>query len=214
MQGDQPGPPPPSSAAPAPHETRWLGEGYADITKLRELSARHERRAAKIQSRIARLHTKIEKLRHGATILREKAGKVLSRVPEYEQEMAQHERDIQAAIGHQPASTQTIGSDITALHYRIRQLQQKIVDLQHRARRIEHRAAIKTQQSAVLKVKADRLNEQVQAEQREAQNYRKRADRLQLTTEGDAAPAAAPPAGPPPGPPVLDGDDAGEHDHL
>jgi septal ring factor EnvC (AmiA/AmiB activator) len=133
--------------------------------------------------------------------------------------MAQHERTIQVSTA--PGAHHTIGSDITALHYRIRQLQQKIIDLQHRARRIEHRAAIKTQQSAVLKIKADRLTEQIRAAQVEAQNYQRRADRLQMTTEAEAAQyAAVPPPPPPPPPPpgASESPDAnetpGEHDQL
>ncbi|MGA7861521.1 MAG: hypothetical protein WCB19_06655 [Thermoplasmata archaeon] len=222
MRGDQ-APPPATSPTPSVHLTgtspRWLGgEGYADITKLRELAAKNERLAAKIQARVARLHTRIEKLRHQATLLREKAERVLERIPEYQQEMVQHERTIQTTTSQQ--TTHTVGSDITGLHYRIRQLQQKVVDVQHRARRIEHRAAVKTQQSAVLKVKADRLNDQVRAAQNEAQNYQKRADRLQMATEAEAGQyaAAAPPPPPPPPPPGPTPSDAsetpGEHDQL
>lgn len=219
MRGDQQ-PPPTTSNTPSLHLTgtsRWLGEGYADITKLRELAAKHERLAAKIQAKVARLHTKIEKLRHAATLLREKSEEVLSRIPEYQQEMSQHERTIQTTTAHQ--TTHTVGSDITGLHYRIRQLQQKIVDVQHKARRIEHRAAVKTQVSAVLKVRADRLLDQVRAAQIEAQNYLKRADRLQLATESEATQAAAanpppPPEPPPPPMPPAVGDTPGEHDQL
>lgn len=224
MRGDQ-SPPPAGSPTPSVHLTgtsRFLGgEGFADITKLRELAAKYERLAAKIQARMARLHTKIEKLRHQATLLREKAETVLERIPEYQQEMAQHERTIQVSTSQH--THHTVGSDITGLHYRIRQLQQKIVDVQHRARRIEHRAAVKTQQSAVLKVKADRLTDQIRAAQVEAQNYLKRADRLQLATESEAAHYAAtlPPPPPPPPPPVSASptppganETPGEHDQL
>jgi chromosome segregation ATPase len=221
MRGDQ-APPPATTPTPSVHltgTTRWLGgEGFADITKLRELAAKHERLAAKIQARIARLHTKIEKLRHQSTLLREKAAKVLERIPEYQQEMTQHERTIQASTSQH--TTHAVGSDITSLHYRIRQLQQKIVDIQHSARRIEHKAAVKTQQSAVLKVKADRLTDQVRANQIEAQNYQKRADRLQLATETDAAQYAAAPLPPPPPPPPPPSNSPnpdetpGEHDQL
>ena len=222
MRGDQ-GPPPASSPTPSVHLTgtsRFLGgEGFADITKLRELAAKYERLAAKIQAKMARLHTRIEKLRHQATLLREKAEKVLERIPEYQQEMAQHERTIQASTSQH--TSHSVGSDITGLHYRIRQLQQKIVDVQHRARRIEHRAAVKTQASAVLKVKADRLVEQIRAAQVEAQNYQRRADRLQMTTEAEAAQyAAVPPPPPPPPPPGATSpapeanETPGEHDQL
>ncbi len=189
MSGEPTAPPPSSGPHPltALREARWRGEGYADITRLREMSAKHERKAAQLQAKIARIHTRIEKLRHSATLIREKAQKVLERIPEFEQEMTQHERNIQAAIG--PQRHQTVGSDVTGLHYRVRRLQQKIVDLQHKARKLEHNAAVKTQKTATLKVRADRLAEEAHLEQQEAENFRKRADRLQLTTEGEAAQA-------------------------
>jgi chromosome segregation ATPase len=195
---------------------RWTGQGYADITKLRELSARHERNASKLQARAAHIQTRIEKLRHGAALLREKGQKILGRIPELEQEMAQHERTIQTAMKQHQG--RTIGSDITGLHYRIRQLQQRIVDTQHKARTYEHKAALRTQKTAELKVRADRYLEESRIQQQEADNYRKRADRLQLATEADATqmgasagPSAAAAGDPPtddspPELPVHDGD--------
>ncbi len=107
MPGDAQPPPPHPGIPPdrSARETRWAGEGYADITKLRELSAKHERRGARIHARIARIQTKIEKIRHSATLLREKAQKVLARIPEFEQEMSQYERNIKAALDHQHGHT-------------------------------------------------------------------------------------------------------------
>jgi len=41
--------PPPSGAATplAARRSRWIGQQYADITKLREIAARHDRAAAR-----------------------------------------------------------------------------------------------------------------------------------------------------------------------
>jgi predicted ribosome quality control (RQC) complex YloA/Tae2 family protein len=188
----QGGTPAVSPGVTAAREARWLGAGYADITKLRELSAKHERQATHAQSKAARLATKIEKFRHAAALLREKAQLILGKIPEIEQEMAQHERDIKAHTSH--TGGRSIGSDVTELHYRIRKLQQRIVDVQHKARTLEHKAAIRTQKAAELKIKLDRLMEHAKIDQSEADQYRQRADRLQLATERDLAASAPPPA--------------------
>jgi peptidoglycan hydrolase CwlO-like protein len=176
-----------------------MGQQYADITKLRELGARHDRAAVRAQQRVARLNTKIEKLRHQATLLREKAQKVLAEIPEIEQQQKQHERDIAAATGGRPGVAVT--SDVTSLHYRVRKLQQKVVDKQQKARHLELRAAQKTQKTAELKVKVDRFTETSRLEEQEAAAFRQRADRLQLVSEGDVAAHLAPAAPSPKGPP-------------
>ena len=183
MASDPPEAPPPG--VPLHRESRWLGQGYADITKLREIAAKHERRAARDQVRAARINTRIEKIRHAATVLREKAQGVLARIPDLESEMAQLDRDVKAST--ERTGGISIGSDITTLQVRIRKIQQKIVDLQHKSRTLEHRAAMKTQKTAELKVKADRFLEQAKVEEQEAQAYLKRADRLQLATQEEAA---------------------------
>ncbi len=200
------GGPPPASGSTTPlmhRQSRWLGQQYADITKLREMGARHDRASVRFQQRAARINTKIEKLRHQSTVLREKAQRVLAEIPEIEQQMKQHERDIEASTGR--AGGAPIGSDVTNLHYRIRKLQQKIVDKQQKARTLEHRAAIKTQKTAELKVKVDRYLEAARLEEQEANAFRQRADRLQMVTETDVAQNlkanAAPPADGGPRPP-------------
>jgi peptidoglycan hydrolase CwlO-like protein len=183
-------------------ESRWLGQGYADITKLREIAAKHERLSTRNQQRAARINTRIEKLRHVAAVLREKAQKVLGTIPDLESEIAQHDRDIQAATARTGGAP--IGSDVTNLHYRVRKLQQKVVDLQHKARTLDHRAAMRTQKTAELKIKADRYLEQSKLEEQEALSYRQRADRLQAATEGEVAARLGTSGGqpsPPPPPP-------------
>ncbi|HTT73018.1 MAG TPA: hypothetical protein VMG99_02555 [Thermoplasmata archaeon] len=199
-------PPPAAPASPlAARQSRWMGQQYADITKLRELAARHDRAAARAQQRASRLNTRIEKLRHQSTLLREKSQRVLAEIPEIEQEAKQHQRDIAQATDKTGGAP--VGSDVTALHYRVRKLQQKIVDKQQKSRALELRAATKTQKAAELKVKVDRYNEAQRLEEQEANAFRQRADRLQLVTESDvadhlqakaAAPASDPDDRPPP----------------
>jgi len=179
---------PPSSAPATPlaaRQSRWTSQGYADITKLRAIAAKHDRAAARAQQRIARLNTHIEKLRHQSTVLREKSQRVLAEIPEIEQQMKQHERDIEAATGRTGGAP--IGSDVTSLHYRVRKLQQKVVDHQQKARALELRAANKTQKTAELKVKVDRYHEIARLAEQEATAYRQRADRLQMVSEADVA---------------------------
>lgn len=180
---------PPSSGGPLSplqhRQSRWLGQGYADITKLRELAAKHDRAAGRMNQRASRINTKIEKLRHQSTVLREKAQRVLATIPEIEQQMKQHERDIEA--GTDQTGGAPIGSDVTNLHYRVRKLQQKVVDRQQKSRSLEHRAAQKTQKTAELKVKVDRYLETARLEEQEATAFRQRADRLQMVTESDVA---------------------------
>jgi peptidoglycan hydrolase CwlO-like protein len=193
----------------AARRSRWIGQQYADITKLREHAARHDRASARAQQRVARINTRIEKLRHQATLLREKAQRVLGEIPEIEQQIKQHERDIAASTGQRQGSgagggAHPVGmtSDVTSLHYRIRKLQQKVVDKQQKSRHLELRAAQKTQKTAELKVKVDRYTETARLEEQEANAYRQRADRLQAASESDVAShlaATATPAPPPAG---------------
>ena len=183
--GGNPSEPPPHPTPTAARQSRWIGQQYADITKLRELAARHDRAGARAQQRAARLTTRIEKLRHQATLLREKGQRALAEIPAIEQEMKQNERDIEAATKRTGGAP--IGSDVTALHYRVRKLQQKVVDRQQKSRALELRAATKTQKTAELKVKVDRFVEIARLEEQEAQSYRQRADRLQMVTEHDVA---------------------------
>lgn len=180
-------PPQPTGAATplAARQSRWIGQQYADITKLREIAARHDRAAARAQQRVARLNTRIDKLRHQATLLREKGQRVLADIPEIEQQMKQHERDIEASTRRSGGAP--IGSDVTNLHYRVRKLQQKVVDKQQKARALELRAATKTQKTAELKVKVDRYVETSRLEEQEAVAFRQRADRLQMVTEHEVA---------------------------
>jgi chromosome segregation ATPase len=204
--GDVPPPPTAAQAATMHRESRWLGQGYADITKLREVAAKHERLSSRNQQRAARISTRIEKIRHHAAVLREKSQAVLARIPPLESEIAQYERDIKAK--NDRTGGIQIGSDVTNLQYRIRKLQQKIIDLQHKSRTLEHRAATRTQKTAELKVKVDRYLEMSRLEEQEAVTYRQRADRLQMATQGEvAARLTGTPeggsSGPPPPPPGL-----------
>jgi predicted ribosome quality control (RQC) complex YloA/Tae2 family protein len=202
--GTPPEGPGPGTPLAARH-SRWIGQQYADITKLREHAARHDRSAARAQQRAARLNTRIEKLRHQATLLREKGQKVLAEIPEIEQQIKQHDRDINASTnlrnppGTPPGQSRPVAltSDVTSLHYRVRKLQQKVVDKQQKARHLELRAAQKTQKTAELKVKVDRYTEASRLEEQEANAFRQRADRLQAVSENDVATHLASTATPP-----------------
>jgi peptidoglycan hydrolase CwlO-like protein len=196
--GTTPSPGPASSSVAAQfRRSRFLGQQYADITKLREMAARQDQVAARLQQRVSRLNTKIERLRHQATLLREKSQNVLGGVPEIEQEIKQHQRSVDAATSRRTSPVLT--SDVTALHYRIRKLQQKVVDLQQKSRSLELRAAQRTQKTAELKVKVDRFLEAAHLAGQEANQFRQRADRLQLVAEQDTA--APGPSGTSPGTP-------------
>jgi|HubBroStandDraft_1064217.scaffolds.fasta_scaffold17469_5 septal ring factor EnvC (AmiA/AmiB activator) len=199
---DAPGPGTPLAA----RRSRWIGQQYADITKLREHAARHDRASARAQQRVARINTRIEKLRHQATLLREKAQKILAEIPEIEQQIKQHDRDINASTNmRNPPGTPSgparpppaLTSDVTSLHYRVRKLQQKVVDKQQKSRHLELRAAQKTQKTAELKVKVDRYTEAARLEEQEANAYRQRADRLQAVSESDVAAHLGSTANPP-----------------
>jgi chromosome segregation ATPase len=190
--GGTPPEPTPHSTALAHRASRWLGQQYADITKLREIAARHDRAAARAQQRASRLNTRIDKLRHQATLLREKEQRVLAQVPALEQEMKQHQRDIDSATSRLGGAPLT--SDVTALHYRMRKMQQKVVDRQQKARSLELRAATKNQKTQELKVKVDRYLEAARLAEQEAGSYRQRADRLQMVTEQEST-SGAPPTG-------------------
>lgn len=197
----------PDAAAARPNllaarRARWLGQQYADITKLRELAARHDRAAARALQRGSRINTHIGKLRHQATLLRERSQRILSEIPAIEQQIKQHERDVHEATGGRGV-TGPLTSDVTALHYRIRKLQQKVVDRQQKARALELRAAVKNQKTSELKVKVERFNEAARVAEQEAGSFRQRADRLQMISEQEGPGAAAPE--PPPAPGSADG---------
>ena len=209
MAGGGEGPFGPAGAAgttPMGHrESRWRVSQYGDITKLREYAAKHEKLAARWQTRAARYNTKIDKLRHQAALLREKGQSVLAAIPELEAEIHQYERNISAST--QRTAGIVVGSDVTSLQYRIRKLQQKVVNRQHKARALELRAAVKTQKTAELKVKVDLFMEKSRLEEQEAKSYQSRADKLQMVSQQETAerlqpppPGDQPPPPPPPGP--------------
>jgi predicted nucleic acid-binding Zn-ribbon protein len=198
------GPPPTPPSTPLVHrESRWRTSQYGDITKLREYAAKHEKLAARWQTRAARVNTRIEKLRHQSAVLREKAQAVLAPVPELEQEIAQYQRNIQSST--QRTAGIVVGSDVTTMQVRIRKLQQKIVNRQHKSRSLELRAAQRTQKTAELKVKVDLFLEKARLEEQEAQSYQSRADKLQMVTQAEVAERIQPGEQPPPPPPPPPG---------
>ena len=68
-----------------------------------------------------------------ATVLREKGQVVLGKIPEIQQEITQHERNIAGRRPSGPGASRSAPTSPTC-RYRIRKLQQKIIDLQHKAR--------------------------------------------------------------------------------
>ncbi len=186
--------------------SRFLGEKYADISKLRERAAREEHRAQRLHQRISRLNTRIDKLHHQATVLRERAGRAASTIEPLEREIGERSAEVERVRSGEAAGY--LGSDGTALQYRLRKLQQKVEDAKTRARGLELRAAQKTQKTAEIKVKVDQLLELARVREEEAAQLRQRADRLQIVTEqetpGGPTPSSASPsapAGPSGGPP-------------
>ncbi len=193
---------PQGAEAPSPvvlaRRSRFLGEKYADISKLRERAAREEHRAQRIHQRISRLNTRIERLHHQASLLRERAAKAAGTVPSLEQEIGERSAEVERVRAGQTGGY--LGSDVTALQYRLRKLQQKVEDAKTRAKGLELRAAQKTQKTQEIHVKVDQLLEVARVREEEAAQLRQRADRLQAVTDQDSGGAGAPPAASPAAP--------------
>lgn len=178
-------------------QARWMGQEYADMTKLREISARHAHVAARAEARAAHLMTRVDKLRHAATATREKSERARSAIPALQQSVAQLNSQIGQATKVTPPGMPP-GSDVTKVQLKARRFQQKVADHERKAASLDLRAAKHTQKASAIKIKADRLLEIARSHEQEAQVYRNRADQLQLAAEGRLAPGA----GAPPAPPV------------
>ncbi len=186
-----------ANALTVQRQTRWAGQEYADMTKLRELSAHHAHRAARAEARAAHLMLRVDKLRHAATALREKGTLVRSDVPTLEQGISQLNAQInEAAKQARPGVAPT--SDITKLQIQARRLQQKVADKERRAASLELRAARHTQKASEIKVRADKFLELARVHEQESQVYRQRADQLQMAADGRLAAAPESRGAPPP----------------
>lgn len=177
-------------------QVRWMGQEYADMTKLREISAKHAHTAARAQARAAHLMTRVDKLRHAATALREKSDKTRSAIPALQNTVTQLNAQIAAATR---SSTPGVApaSDVTKVQVKARKLQQKVADYERKAASLDLKAAKHTQKASEIKIKADRFLEVARSHEQEAQVYRNRADQLQLAAEGRLPPAGgAPPSSP------------------
>ncbi len=200
--GNSPNPTPQPIDATMVHNqraTRWMGQEYADMTKLREISAKHSHTAARAEARAARLLTHVDRLRHSATALREKSARVRSEVPALQSSITELNTQITGAA-HNATPGMPPTSDITTLQVRARKLQQKIADRERKATGYDLRAARCTQKGSEIKVKADRLLEIARSHEQESQVYRQRADQLQLAADGRLASAGGS-GTPPPAPP-------------
>lgn len=186
-----------SNALTAQRQTRWAGQEYADMTKLRELSAQHAHFAARAEARAAHLMLKVDKLRHVATGLREKSVLARSDVPTLEEGIAQLNAQIGDAAKHaRPGVPPT--SDVTKLQIQARKLQQKVADKQRRGASLELRAARNTQKASEIKVRADKFLELAREHEQESQVYRQRADQLQMAADGRLGPTPEARGVPPP----------------
>jgi predicted nucleic acid-binding Zn-ribbon protein len=191
-----------SGTTPLGHrESRWRTSQYGDITKLREYAAKHAKVAARYQTRAARINTKIEKLRHHSAILREKAEAVLHPIPEWEQEISQYTRNIQAST--QRTAGIVVGSDVTTLEVRIRKLRQRVANAKLKSQSLKLKAAQRTQKVTELQVKVNFWMEKSRLEEQESKAYESRADKLQMVSQAETAErlAAQPPGDLPPPPP-------------
>lgn len=180
-------------------QVRWMGQEYADMTKLREISASHAHTAARAEARAAHLMTKVDKLRHSATSLREKSERIRGGIPALQNTVAQLNGQI-AQASKMTAPGVAPASDITKLQVKARKFQQKSADYERKAASLDLRAAKHTQRASEIKIKADRLLEIARSHEQEAQVYRNRADQLQLAAEGRLA-ASGSSGGAPPAPP-------------
>lgn len=170
------------------------------MTKLREISARHAHIAARAEARAAKLMTKVDKLRHGATAFREKAERARAFVPGLQGSVTQLNAQIQAATRSATPGVAP-SADITKVQVQARKLQQRIADYERRASAYDFRAAQLTQRGSEIKVKADRLLETARTHEQESVAYRNRADQLQLAAEGRLPPVAGGAGSPSPPPP-------------
>ncbi len=196
----------PPTGAPEPgaletqRQSRWLGQEYADMTKLREISARHAHTAARAEARAAHLLTKVDKYRHAATAVPEKAALVRGEIPEMQGMIAQLNGQI-ADAAKRATPGLAPSTDVMKLQVKARKLQQRAADRERKASGLELKAAKQTQRASELKVKADRLLEIARSHEQESQVYRQRADQLQMAAAGrlsapDPTGGSAPPSPP------------------
>ena len=209
VDGAQEPPAPPTSQSPAPAHhpapppetslerlrgVRVLSQGYGDITKLREMAAKWNNTAAKLKHKAAQFITRMEKARHRATVYREKQNTYLAKVPLVEGTMADLEKELQA--GAHPGGQGIRPQDQSRIHVKIRRLQERILNLQRKARIYETKAAHQMAIASQRKITADTYMEQANAAETEAANLTSRADRLQRASEPEMPP---PPVSRPPG---------------
>ncbi len=176
-----------ASAVRAQRQTRWLGQEYADMTKLREVSAHHAHMAARAEARAAHLMLKVDKLRHIATGLREKGTLTRSDIPMLQDGITQLNAQIEDAAKHAQRGVPP-SSDVTKLQIQARKLQQRMADKERKAAGLELQAARHTQRASEIKVRADRFLEIARVHEQESRAYRQRADQLQMAADGRLGP--------------------------
>ncbi len=164
---------------------RFTSLGYQNITKLREEAAKYERMAFRERARSAKFNTVMEKHRHRATVLREKEQATLAKIPDLETEQQEQQKLLQmGASGTSSGAVQP--HEQSKIHVRIRKLQQKMANLQRRAKTLEHKAAHHLQIASQKKVLSDAAIEKAKQWEAEARQYTLMADRMQKATEPES----------------------------
>jgi hypothetical protein len=172
----------PATTLPKEQGARFLSMGYASIAKLREEASKYEKMAFKERHRSAKLTTSMEKLRHRATVLREKEQATLGKIPDLEADMNEQQKMLQ--LGASGTATGAVQPhDQSKIHVKIRKIQQKIAGLQRKAKTLEHRAAHNLQVASQKKVLSDLHIEKAKQWEAEARSYTLMADRMQKATE-------------------------------
>lgn len=178
-------PPPSGSTLDVDRSARFTSLGYQNITKLREEAARYERMAFKERARSAKFNTVMEKHRHRATVYREKEQSTLGKIPDLETEQQEQQKLLQmGASGTATGAVQP--HEQSKIHVRIRKLQQKMANLQRRAKTLEHKAAHHLQIASQKKVLSDAAIEKAKQWEAEARQYTLMADRMQKATEPES----------------------------
>jgi len=130
------------------------------------------------EARIARPKTKIEKLGRNSRSILDQAQQSLNLIPQYQRELDQCEQTIRTAPAPRPAGgvesdpsglhyqriqiQNTIPSEMSRLHRRVRSLRERIASAQRKGRHLEEVAAARARRAAVLQTEVDRLMSQAQ----------------------------------------------------
>ncbi len=188
MSGQPPQPGTVNSGGLPETRLRFFSQEYADIQKLRERAQKNAHTAMKLRHKASKFMTSMERYKHKATIMRERASAATAKIPEFQDQMKELQAEINA--GAQAVSSGGVRPrDQSKLHLRVRKMQEKVVKYQRKIAYYEAKASHYMSVSSVKKVHADVLEEKAKAYDIEAHNDNLRADRLQQATEQDVSEA-------------------------